>query len=91
MNNLRYHVPFSPQELHLEVCLSANQRNYLFTRRWVIIPRIKEQRQKPFSAKIDETFLKVHAKNLVKVTRTEEVMGRKRTPILRKFSLKFRH
>ena len=78
MNNLQYFVPFSPQELYLEVCLSANQGNYLLIRRWVIIPKIEEQRQKPFSMKIDQTFLKVHAKNLVKVTGTEDVMSRKR-------------
>ena len=78
MNNLQYFVPFSPQKLYLEVCLSANQGNYLLIRRWVIIPKIEEQRQKPFSTKIDQTFLKVHTKNLVKVTRTEDVMSRKR-------------
>ena len=35
--------------------------------------------------------LKVHAKNLVKVTRTEEVKDRKRPPTLTKLSFKFRH
>ena len=40
INNLQYFVPFSPQELRLEVCLSANQGNYLSSRRWVIISKI---------------------------------------------------
>ena len=33
----------------------------------------------------------MHAKNLVKVTRTGEVKGRKRPPTLRKLSFKFRY
>ena len=33
----------------------------------------------------------MHAKNLVKVTRTGEVKGRKRPPTLRKLSFKFRN
>ena len=33
----------------------------------------------------------MHAKNLVKVTGTGKVKGRKRTPTLRKLSFKFRH
>ena len=40
MNKLQYLVPVIPQELYLEVCLSANQGNYLSIRRWVIIPKI---------------------------------------------------
>ena len=40
MKNLQYFVSFSPQELYLEVSLSANQGNYLSIRRWVIIPKI---------------------------------------------------
>ena len=40
MNNLQYFEPLSPQELYLEVCLSANQGNSLSIRRWVIIPKI---------------------------------------------------
>ena len=44
-----------------------------------------------FSADIDQTFLKVHAKNLVKVTGTGEVKRRKRPPTLRNLSFKFRH
>ena len=40
MNNLQYFVAFNPQELCFEVCLSANQGNYLSIRRWVIIPKI---------------------------------------------------
>ena len=32
------------------------------------------------STEVDQTFLKVHAKNLVKVTGTAEVKGRKRPP-----------
>ena len=33
-----------------------------------------------FSVEVDETFLKVCGKNLVKVTKIPEVMGRKRPP-----------
>ena len=40
---------------------------------------------------VDQTFLKVNAKDLVKVTRIKEVMGRKKPPNLRKLSFKFRH
>ena len=40
MENLQYVVPLSPQELYLEVCLSANQGDYLAFRRWLIIPKI---------------------------------------------------
>ena len=44
-----------------------------------------------FSAERDQTFLKVHAKNLAKVTGTGEVKGRKGPSTLRKPSFKFRH
>ena len=95
MNNLQYFVPFSPQELCLEACLSANKGNYLSIRRLIIIPEMLGWQQKLFSAEVDKTFLKVHAKNFVKVTRTGEVKGRERpptlTPTLRKLSFKFRH
>ena len=40
---------------------------------------------------VDQTFPNVHAKNLVKVTRTGEVMGRKRPATLMKLSFKFHH
>ena len=40
---------------------------------------------------VDQTILKVHAKNLVKVTGTGEVKGGKGLPTLRKLSFKFRH
>ena len=40
---------------------------------------------------LDQTLLKVHAKNLVKVTGTGEVKGRKRPSTLRELSFKFRH
>ena len=40
MNDLQYFDPFSPKELRLEVCLSANQGNYLSVKKWVIIPKI---------------------------------------------------
>ena len=46
---------------------------------------------KIFSVEVDQTFLKVLAKNLVKVTGTEEVKGRKGLSSLRKLSFKFRH
>ena len=46
---------------------------------------------KLFSAEVDQTFLKEYAKNLVQITGTGEVMGRKRSPALRrKLSFKFR-
>ena len=39
---------------------------------------------KMFSVEVDQTFLKVrNSKNLVKVTRIGEVMGRKRPPALK--------
>ena len=60
-------------------------------RRWVIIPNMQEWQQKRFSAEVDQIFLKVHVKNLVKVTRTGEVKGGKRPPALRKLPFKFRH
>ena len=56
-----------------------------------MIPKMEERRQKLFSVEVDQTFLKVHAKNLVKVTGTGEVKGRKRPPTLRKLFFKFRH
>ena len=40
---------------------------------------------------MDQTFLKVRVKNLVKVTKIREVMGRKIPPTLRKPSFKFRN
>ena len=42
-----------------------------------------QEQQKLFSAEVDQTFLKVYTKNLVKVTKTGEVKGRKRPPTLR--------
>ena len=91
MNNPQYFVPFSPQGLCLWACLGANKGNYLSIRGYVLIPKMWEQRQKRFSVEVDQTFLKVPAKNLVKVTGTGEVKGRKGPPILRKLSFKFRH
>ena len=44
-----------------------------------------------FSEEVDQNFLKVYAKNLVKVTRIGEVMGSKRPPTLRKLSFMFGH
>ena len=38
--NIQYIVPFSPHEMCLEVCLSANKGDYLSIRRWVIIPKM---------------------------------------------------
>ena len=49
------------------------------------------RQQKIFSAEVDQTFLKVHAKNLVNVTGTGEVKSRKGNPNLRNLSFKFRH
>ena len=39
---------------------------------------------KLFCAEIDQLFLNVYTKNLVKVTRTGDAMGRNRPPTLRK-------
>ena len=50
---------------------------------------MEERQQKLFSAEVDQTFLKVRVKNLVKVTGTGEVKGRKRPPTLRNLSFKF--
>ena len=44
-----------------------------------------------FGVEENQTFLKVRAKFLVKITRNAEVMGRKRPPTLRELSFKFRH
>ena len=52
---------------------------------------MERQRQKLFSVEVDQTFLKVPAKNLVKVTGTGEIKGGKGPPTLRKLSFKFRH
>ena len=84
MNNLQYFVPFSPQELCLGACLSANKGNHLSIRGQVVIHKMQEQRQKLFSVEVEQTFLKVHAKNLMKVTGIGEVKGRKGPPTLRK-------
>ena len=43
------------------------------------------------SVEVEQTFLKVHAKNLVRVIRIGEVMDKKRIPTLRKLSFKFPH
>ena len=42
-----------------------------------------------FSVEVDQTFLKVRVKNVVKVTTIQEVMGRKRPPVLREPPFKF--
>ena len=44
-----------------------------------------------FSAEVDRNFLKVYAKNFVKVARIGEVMGSKRLPTLKKLCFKFGH
>ena len=44
-----------------------------------------------FRVEVDQTFLKVHAKDLVKVFRNVKVMGRNRPPTLRQLSFKFRY
>ena len=71
--------------------MSTNKGNYLSIRRWVVIPKMKEWQQKLFSAEVDQTFLMLHGKNLVKVNGAGEVKGRKRPPTLRKLSFKFRY
>ena len=43
---------------------------------------------KVFSVEVDQIFLIVRAKNLVKVTRIGKVMGRERPPILKELSFK---
>ena len=43
-----------------------------------------------FSVEVDQIFLKVHARNLEKVSNIR-VMGRKRLPTLRDISFKFRN
>ena len=54
-------------------------------------PKELEWWQKFFTVEVDQTFLKVRAKNLVKVTRIGKVMGKKRPSTLRELSFKFRH
>ena len=44
-----------------------------------------------FSVEVDQTFLKMCAKTLVKVTRVGEVMSRNIPPTLRNLSFQFRH
>ena len=44
-----------------------------------------------FSVEVDRTFLKMCAKNLVKVTRIAEVMSRNGPPTLRNLSFQFRY
>ena len=44
---------------------------------------MQELQQKLFSAEVDQTFLKVNAKNIVKIAKTGEFKGRKRPPTLR--------
>ena len=46
---------------------------------------------KIFNVEVEQTFLNVRAKNLVKVTRIRGVMGRKRPPTLRELSYTFHH
>ena len=47
--------------------------------------------QKLLSVEIDETFLKVHTKNLVRVTGNGEVKSRKGPSTLRRLSFRFPH
>ena len=91
MNNPQHFVPFSPQGLCLGVCLCTKKGNYLSIRGQVVIPKMYEQLQKRFTVKVDKTFLKMPAKNLMKVTKTEDVKDRKRPPTLRKLSFKLHH
>ena len=44
-----------------------------------------------FNVQVDRTFLKVHAKDLVKEARIREVMKRRRLPILSEIFFKFRY
>ena len=60
-------------------------------KRWVITQKKLELWQKFFSVEVDETILKVRAKNLVKVTRIGKVMGKNIPSTLRELSFKFRH
>ena len=90
MNNLQYFVPFSPQESCLGVCLGNYRGNYLSIRGKVVIPKIKEHREE-VEVEVDQTFLKVSAKNLMEVPGAGEAKGRKGPPTLRKLSFRFRH
>ena len=47
--------------------------------------------QKLFSVEVDQIFVNIRAKNLVKVTGIGKVMGKKRPPTLWELSFKFRH
>ena len=55
------------------------------------ILKMKELWQTLFSIQVDRTFLKVFAKNLVKVARIGEVVSRRGPAILGKLSFKCQH
>ena len=46
---------------------------------------------KILSVEVDRAFLKMRAKNLEKVTRIDEVLGRRRQATLRNLSFQLRH
>ena len=79
IKNLKYSiVPFSPQGLYLKAPLRLKKIFVYYDMDY----NSKNIRAVGtfFSVEVDETFLKVCGKNLVKVTKIPEVMGRKRPP-----------
>ena len=60
-------------------------------KRWILTEKKQKLWQNLFSVEVDQTFLKVRTKNLVKVTRIVKVMDKKRSPTLRELSFKLRH
>ena len=53
--------------------------------------KFKNTTLKFFSVEVNRTFFKVHAKNLVKVTKVGEVMSRKKLHTFRIIAFKFYH
>ena len=92
--NLIYRTEISLllQFIWLKIFYYSALRNCIYRCTWATNREIIYLRGKNLlSVEVNRTFLKVHAKNLVKVTRIGEVIGRKRPPTLRKLSFKFRH
>ena len=58
------------------------QGKYLSIKRWVITQKNSELWQKFFSVEVYQTFLKLHAKNLLKVTRIGGKLWAKRDRLI---------
>ena len=87
MNNLQYFVPFSPQELYLEVCLSANQGNYLVSYNSKDIAAAVKNFQCRSRSNLSEGAYQKSCES----NQNWGSYGRKRPPTLRELSFKFHH